>query len=273
MNPAANHCPLPKFALWGLALDSVSQMFRPFCPLFPRNPLFPALRFGHRLFQRPSPGKQFPSINHRSIMTLLPKKDFSLASLTILAAILFSGCGIPTRQILPVATGDTPPSGKCLIIVQSTSMGPLAYNEIYDNKTHVGTLTSDGKLAWLREPGPLELKAEMNMGRPTRLRRLNVEAGKTYLYTGSLSGPGKDGSEPLTESEIRMVYAKLSDRAKADFNKISPEGKDGLARLGKELIEVFSSANDATLTLPGGKVLKKTNGVFTESWGYFNHIN
>jgi hypothetical protein len=25
------------------------------------NPLFPAIRSGHRLFQRPSPGKQFPS--------------------------------------------------------------------------------------------------------------------------------------------------------------------------------------------------------------------
>jgi ATP-dependent exoDNAse (exonuclease V) beta subunit len=27
------------------------------------NPLFPAIRSGHRLFQRPSPGKQFPSNN------------------------------------------------------------------------------------------------------------------------------------------------------------------------------------------------------------------
>ena len=25
------------------------------------NPLFPAIRSGHRLFQQPSPGKQFPS--------------------------------------------------------------------------------------------------------------------------------------------------------------------------------------------------------------------
>jgi len=28
----------------------------------PTNPFFPALRSGHRLLQRPSPGKQFPSI-------------------------------------------------------------------------------------------------------------------------------------------------------------------------------------------------------------------
>jgi hypothetical protein len=35
-------------------------------PLFPRNPLFPALRSGHRLFQRPSPGKQFPCSKYRT---------------------------------------------------------------------------------------------------------------------------------------------------------------------------------------------------------------
>jgi hypothetical protein len=33
------------------------------------NPLFPAIRSGHRLFQRPSPGKQFPSNNFLAIIT------------------------------------------------------------------------------------------------------------------------------------------------------------------------------------------------------------
>ncbi len=46
MNPTSNHYPLPKSAVWSLALDSVRQMFRPFGPLFPRNPFFPALRSG-----------------------------------------------------------------------------------------------------------------------------------------------------------------------------------------------------------------------------------
>ena len=41
MNSAANHCPLPKFAVWSLALDSVRQMFRPLGPLFPRPPVRP----------------------------------------------------------------------------------------------------------------------------------------------------------------------------------------------------------------------------------------
>ena len=44
MNPTANPYPLPKSAVWSLALDSVRQMFRPFGPLFPRN-FFPP-RFG-----------------------------------------------------------------------------------------------------------------------------------------------------------------------------------------------------------------------------------
>ena len=42
MNPAANHCSLPKFAVWSVALDSVRQIFRPFGPLFPRTPPGPA---------------------------------------------------------------------------------------------------------------------------------------------------------------------------------------------------------------------------------------
>ena len=61
MNPTANPYPLPKSSVWSLALDSVRQMFRPFGPLFPRNPFFPALRSGLRLLQRPSPQKQIPS--------------------------------------------------------------------------------------------------------------------------------------------------------------------------------------------------------------------
>ena len=61
MEMTSNHCHMPKFAVWSLALDPVRQIFRPFWPLSPRNPHFPALRSGHRLFQRPSLGKQFLS--------------------------------------------------------------------------------------------------------------------------------------------------------------------------------------------------------------------
>jgi hypothetical protein len=84
MNPAANHCPLPKFALWSLALDSVRQIFRPFGPLFPRNPFFPALRSGHRLFQQPSPGKQFLSSLHVVFITGFSLLTFTVASRVVL---------------------------------------------------------------------------------------------------------------------------------------------------------------------------------------------
>jgi hypothetical protein len=69
MNPAANHCPLPKSAVWRfLSLYFHRKTALPkhrntsSNPLFPRNPHFPAYRSGHRLLQRPSPRKQFPSI-------------------------------------------------------------------------------------------------------------------------------------------------------------------------------------------------------------------
>jgi hypothetical protein len=50
---------------------SVSAL--PKLPPFPRNPFFPRLRSGHRLFQRPSPGKQFPSNHLRTcLQNLIP---------------------------------------------------------------------------------------------------------------------------------------------------------------------------------------------------------
>ena len=60
MNPAANHCPLPKSAVWRF-LSLYFHRNTSSNPLFPRNPHFPAYRSGHRLFQRPSPQKQFLS--------------------------------------------------------------------------------------------------------------------------------------------------------------------------------------------------------------------
>ena len=42
-------------------LTAHSALFTSLSPLSPRNPLFPRLRSGHQLFQRPSPQKQIPS--------------------------------------------------------------------------------------------------------------------------------------------------------------------------------------------------------------------
>lgn len=41
MNPTENPCPLLKFAVSSLALDSVRQILRPFGLLSSRTPLFP----------------------------------------------------------------------------------------------------------------------------------------------------------------------------------------------------------------------------------------
>ena len=40
------------------------------------NPFFPRLRSGHRLFQRPSPGKQFPSNNPEFLSVWFPAISF-----------------------------------------------------------------------------------------------------------------------------------------------------------------------------------------------------
>jgi len=119
-----------------------------------------------------------------------------ISALTILVAILFSSCGMPTKQIVPIAAEGKPPAGKCLIIVErvSTSIGAWVNSEVYDNKTHVGTLTSGGKLVWLREPGPMNLCTGMKMLNLTLYKKISVESGKTYLYKAdprSLAGPGK----------------------------------------------------------------------------------
>jgi hypothetical protein len=133
-------------------------------------------------------------------MKHIPKKDFSLATLTMLAAILFSSCGMPTKQILPVATEGTPPAGKCLIVVErkSTSIGAWVNNEVDDNGMHVGTLTSGGKLVWLRDPGYMRLSGPCALGSHTypRLSQVDITvvAGKTYhywMYLHDIDGPGK----------------------------------------------------------------------------------
>jgi hypothetical protein len=198
------------------------------------------------------------------MMKHIPKNDFPLASLTILAAVLFSSCGMPTTQILPVATGDNPPAGKCLIVVdrESTSIGAWVDNEVYDNKTHVGTLTSGGKLAWLRDPGPMALKAEMKMLDLTLQRRLNVEAGKTYHYKAnptSLIGPGKslndDFNDDLEKEKNKVLYVKV----------LSQKEAVELARLqaGDETASWFVHLGRVSVKLPDGSTLKKENGVVT----------
>jgi hypothetical protein len=78
MNPLANHCPLPKSAVWrflslyfhrNTALPKHRNTSPP--PFFSRNPHFPAFRSGHRLFQRPSPRRS----TFLAIITPLPSRQ------------------------------------------------------------------------------------------------------------------------------------------------------------------------------------------------------
>ena len=41
MNPATNHCPLPKSAVWSVAFDSVRRISRRLAPFSPALPFSP----------------------------------------------------------------------------------------------------------------------------------------------------------------------------------------------------------------------------------------
>ena len=70
MNPSANACPLPKSAVWCLAVDLVSRNFRPFGPLYHRNHHFPALR---------SCNRSFNSLHHKSkLLAFKPRQPPNL---------------------------------------------------------------------------------------------------------------------------------------------------------------------------------------------------
>ena len=52
---------------WGIPVRPGTKYTASFYAKAGDNPLFPALRSGHRLFQRPSPQKQFPSNSQSSL--------------------------------------------------------------------------------------------------------------------------------------------------------------------------------------------------------------
>jgi len=83
MNPASNHCPLPKFVIWPFAADSLRRIFRPFATLFPNLP------FADRLFQQLAPKKQIlssytPNDDLRLVSELEKQKEDLIKELEIL---------------------------------------------------------------------------------------------------------------------------------------------------------------------------------------------
>jgi hypothetical protein len=131
-------------------------------------------------------------------MTIINYVNNGLAFLTVAS---LCGCSVQSKQLLPVASEEKPPPGKCLIIVEREGGGfdALVKHEIYDNQTLVGTLTSQGgKFVWVRDPGPMVLRAKVAWpNQPTYGRVLNTEAGKRYYY--SIRDKALDGKLKLLE--------------------------------------------------------------------------
>jgi len=129
--------------------------------------------------------------------------DGAFRGMSLLAVVLLTGCGLPTSQILPQVSGENPPADKSLIIVDRTpgSLGAWVNNSVVDNKTKVGSIGKGGKLAWLRDPGPMRLSCsgpsyESLGGAAGKV--LVTAANKTYHFTidyshlddFQVSGPG-----------------------------------------------------------------------------------
>ena len=102
----------------------------------------------------------------------------------VFAGLFLAGCAAfqtSTTQTLPVIAQETPPSDKAMIIVDGTdSFGgivKLYAAGMYDNQTFVGKVGPHGRLAWLRNPGRMDLSINHAVS-----RRATVLAGKTYHY-------------------------------------------------------------------------------------------
>ena len=103
------------------------------------NPFFPRLRFGHRLFQRPSPQKQFPSIKLRYVLSFLCLFPGVLPAFN---AIGFEGAvvaGIPNQANTGVPGG---------VITPTFSYTLLSGNNLQTFRNPgAGTVDSDDVLA------------------------------------------------------------------------------------------------------------------------------
>jgi len=150
-----------------------------------------------------------------------------LINLIFLVITGLSGCA-STTQILPRVTEEKPTLDKALIIVErGLFAGSTGFCcNVYDNNTLVGSLGQGGKLAWLRDPGPMDIQYEdwwMKIG-----RRLAVTAGEKYYY--KIEPLGMDGLgipinnnmklQPTLETPLvffRVLYV-LSDRVLFDNN-------------------------------------------------------
>ena len=158
------------------------------------------------------------------IMKLIPKMNLQIPVLTILTAILFSNCGMPTTQTLPVVSEGKPPAGKCLIILERevTSIGAWVNNSVYDGKKKVGSLGKGGKLVWIRDPGSMRLFCsgpsygeEYGVG-----TNLTTAPGKIYNYNIYYSDMNFRIVGPGTPFKITGADGAEMSRTTGDFQNM-----------------------------------------------------
>lgn len=135
----------------------------------------------------------------------------------VLAGLFFTGCAAfqtSTTQISPKVTGEKPTAEKALIVVEGSDswagMIKLYACAVFDNQTPVGKVGPHGKLKWLRDPGPMELKLKPGAG-----RYLTVAAGESYQFKVNcdssliyaFAGPGIPVNQLPKENAVHIKQA------------------------------------------------------------------
>jgi hypothetical protein len=148
-------------------------------------------------------------------MNHIQKKTFrAWWSVVLLATGVLCGCA-STTQVIPIPSVEKPTSNKALIVVErySSTVGGAVGMEVYDNNTFVGKMGPGGKLAWLRDPGLMNIHfgGIGDLG-ATPGKCFPVKAGKSYHYNLKMGvsfefeGPGVPTRTIGQASEGALVF-------------------------------------------------------------------
>ena len=131
----------------------------------------------------------------KSTVKDMRNKTISLVALA-LVGLLLGGCA-STSQVLPKVADEKPTADKALITLERPTrfFGGQVTSKVFDNTTYVGTLAAGGKMAWLRDPGPMELliSGQSEYGKPNghgnycggkkfTAKNITVVAGERFDY-------------------------------------------------------------------------------------------
>ena len=127
-------------------------------------------------------GQSPKNLNKTRGVTKLTTKKLIISWLLLFVMFWLAGCA-KTQQFFPVAIDEKPPHGKALIIVEreDNGYGGAVRWDVYDNSVPVGLVSAGGRLAWLRDPGPMDITFKNIFGKNPG-RRLIVNAGEIYHY-------------------------------------------------------------------------------------------